>query len=176
MLGIELPWLDDLVRSMTRLSSFLHGRCIPVRDGKGQKIRVTMLPESLVPPMQEQMESVRRAAGQGSGEWAWGGVLARCAGSRCFLRQGFRVIPGVGWCAAIVWMNGGFSGPSGRQRWRPAPHTFRHSFATQLLEPGCGIRTVQGLPGHSGVTTTMVYTHVLNRGGWGVVSPLDVVL
>ena len=57
---------------------------------------------------------------------------------------------------------------------RVTSHTYRHLFATHLLADGYDIRTMQELPGHSGIRTTMIYTHVLNRGGWGVRSPAEV--
>ena len=240
VLGIELPWLDDLVRAkkprrlpsvLTRAevsallgaiddpdvvlpARLLYGgglrlleclrlrvkdvdvsrREILVRDGKGQKDRVTMLPESLVPQMLEQIESARQRhvkdLAQGHGEvWLPDALAVKYPGAArapgwqyVFPAAGFssdplsgavrrhhlderrvqRVVKKAAEVAGIVKM--------------VSPHTFRHSFATHLLESGYDIRTVQELLGHADVKTTMIYTHVLNRGGRGVVSPLDAVL
>ena len=162
-----------------------------VRDGKGQKDRVTVLPSALVPHLRVQLDRVRRlyeadrASGrpgvslpfalrrkypQAATSWGWQYVFP----SRTFCRDPYsgetvryHLHPqNLQRSVRIAVHAAGITQPA-------SCHTFRHCFATHLLEHGYDIRTVQGLLGHSDVKTTMIYTHVLNRGGRGVLSPLD---
>ena len=184
--------LMECVRLRVKDIDFEYNQIV-VRDGKGQRDRVTMLPISLKAPLHRHLEKVKAVhnedlkAGFGkvylpfaierkyrnvASEWGWHyvfpankrsidprtGIERRHHTDQSSLQRAVRAVIR----AAGITKHG-------------SCHTFRHSFATHLLEDGYDIRTVQELLGHNDVSTTMIYTHVLNRGGKAVRSPLDAI-
>ena len=203
--------LDQLNGTMWLVASLLYGtgmrlleclrlrvkdvdferREIVIREGKGNKDRVTMLPENLIVPLRDQFVKAKRLHDRdleaGFGEvhlpgalarkypkagkaWGWQYVFPSTVRSTdprsASERRHHLYEQTVQRAVSIAAKRAGIAKPV-------SPHLMRHSFATHLLQNGYDIRTVQELLGHKDVSTTMIYTHVLNRGGKAVVSPLD---
>jgi integron integrase len=182
--------LRECLRLRVKDVDFVY-RQILVREGKGNKDRVTMLPEKLLAPLQQHLGKVKRlhasdlAEGYGEAElphalerkypraayeWAWQFVFPsknRSPDPRTGAVRRHHVYPQtVSRAVKRAARAAGIAKHVGC-------HTLRHSFATHLLQSGSDIRTVQELLGHSDVSTTMIYTHVMNKGARGVKSPLD---
>ena len=169
----------------------LERRCLLVRDGKGAKDRVTVLPDSLINPLRARLKLLRAAHDEATAAGCGGVELPHALGRKypsAHLDLGWQYLfpaaapsrdPRSG-----AWRRHHLHEQSVQRAVREAVrkarftqpvscHTFRHCFATHLLDAGSDIRTVQELMGHASVKTTQIYTHVLNRGGIAARSPLD---
>jgi len=166
-------------------------RQIIVREGKGEKDRFTILPDTIIEDLQSQLlitkaiheKDLKEGFGEtslpyaldqkyksASKEWLWQYIFpasARSTDPRSKKTKRHHLDPGVLQKAIRK------AAQLANIQKPVSPHTFRHSFATHLLQNGYDIRTVQELLGHKDVKTTMIYTHVLQRGGLAVKSPLD---
>ncbi|PYL45057.1 MAG: hypothetical protein DMF40_16200 [Verrucomicrobia bacterium] len=189
--------LMECVRLRVKDVDFGYAR-ITVRDGKGARDRVTMLPVNLAAPLERHLQKVKlqheqdledglgtvylpdglaRKYRNAAREWGWQYVFPsrkvsldpRSGDDAEMARIYRRHHVDESWLQQEVKRAVRASGISKSA----SCHTFRHSFATHLLENGYDIRTVQELLGHKDVSTTMIYTHVLNKPGIGVKSPLD---
>lgn len=160
-----------------------------MRDGKGSKDRTTLLPSTLIGPLQEHVEIIRKAWKQRSNEflhpvslpfalarkypnaghsleWQWLFSSPTLSTDNLGnISRHHRHISSVQRAVRSAAKQAGISKPAGC-------HTFRHTFATELLKHGNDIRTVQDLLGHADLRTTQIYTHVLGQGFAGVRSPL----